>query len=590
MTELDRQVRRTQIRLWGNCWLRQVCWTATAVAASFAVVVFISRLFGLDWPLVWIGTGFAAGALVASLVWSLVGRPDRHVAAAALDEAAGLRERVSSGLYCTASVDPFEHAVLQDAQDVAGSVSVRQHIKLRFPTPAVYTTVALVVAVVMLLLPDGMLERSEARERRELARRIERTRVEVKQRLEPIKRIAETNPALEDLKAELEKLEQEPAGKLTNPQDIRREAVKKIDKLSDALRQQRASARFDQVSETKRMLRRIRQQNQGATQKLSKALARGDFKGAREEVSQLQDMLATLKHTEDQEMVRQMQKQLKDLAGQLEKTADDKRLREKLERAGVKKEDIERMLRNLTKKDLDQLKDRLKKSGLTQKQIDQLAKQLQSRKAACTACRQMSRAMSSAASACGRGDLEGAAGGMQAAGDQLSELEQLEQELNQLESQLAQCQGAKDGLCGTGSCKGTKFGAGMGRLGQGRGGLAPEDGTSGFGYKIHRQKVHTGKGRIIGQFLVDAEQLKGGVTSELVEVVAAEERDATDAINRDRIPRQYQKSVKEYFSYVQKALGRPDGPATGDNPASSSDEKRSGAEEGSADSGESDEG
>jgi len=119
----------------------------------------------------------------------------------------------------------------------------------------------------------------------------------------------------------------------------------------------------------------------------------------------------------------------------------------------------------------------------------------------------------------------------------------------------------------------------------GRGGLAPEDGTSGFGYKIHRQKVHTGKGRIIGQFLVDAEQLKGGVTSELVEVVAAEERDAADAINRDRIPRQYQKAVKEYFSYVQKALGRPDGPATGDKPASSADERRSGAEEGSSESG-----
>ncbi len=583
MTELDRQVRRTQVRLWSNRWLRQVSWTTAVVAGTFAVVAFISRLCGFQWPLLGIGMGLAVGAFLASLIWSLVGRPDQHVAAAALDEAAGLRERVSSGLYCTSSSDPFERAVLQDAQEVAGSVSVRQHIKLRFPTPAVYTFAAVLVAGIMLLLPDGMLERSEAREQRELARRVERTRVEVKERLKPIKKIAETNPALEDLKKELEKLEQEPAGKLMQPQDIRREAIKKIDKLSDVLRKQRADQRFDQVSEMKKMLRRVRQRNQGATQKLTKALAKGDFKAAKEEVQRLQDMLATLKHKEDQEMVKQLQDQLKDLAKQLDKIADDKQLREKLEQAGIKKEDVERLLKNLSKKDLDQLKKLLREQGLSQKQIDKLAKQLQSRQAACTACQRMSQAMGNAASAAAQGDMEGAAGQMQAAGDQLSELEQLEQEMNQLESQLSQCQNAKNGLCPGSGCKNGGKGPGMGKLGQGRGGLAPEDDTSGFGYKIHRQKVHTGKGKIIGQFLVDAEQLKGGVTSELAEVVAAEERDATDAINRDRIPRQYQKSVKEYFSYVQKALGKPSRPAASDKSASSS------GEDGATESGASDE-
>lgn len=584
MTELDRQVRKTQVRLWGNRWLRQVCWTTTAVTGAFAVVVFISRLYGLETPLLWVGAGLALGALIASLIWSLVGRPDRHAAAAVLDEAAGLRERISSGLYCTESTDPFAQAVLQDAQNVASVVTVRQHLKLRFPKPAVYTTIAIIVAGVLLLLPDGMLERSEAKEQRELARRIERTRVEVRERLQPIKKIAETNPALKDLKQQLEKLEQDPNGKLMQPQDIRREAIKKIDKLSDALRKQRGSDRFDKVHEMKKMLRRIRQRNQGATGKLTKALAKGDFKTAQEEVKQLQDMLATLKHKEDREMVKQLQNQLKTLSKQLEKIADDKQLREKLEQAGVKKEDVERMLKNLTKKDLDQLKKQLQQNGLSQKQADQLAKQLQSRKSACTACKRMSQAMSNAAGACGKGDMEGAAGGMQAAGDQLSELEQIEQEMNQLESQLSQCQNAKDGLCGGQGGKKQGGCGGMGKLGQGRGGLAPEDDTGGFKFKIHRQKVHTGKGKIIGQFLVDAEQLKGGVTTELADVVAAEERDATDAINRDRIPRQYQKAVKEYFSYVQKALSRS---AATDKDKSSSAAESSDSESQSSDSEES---
>ena len=97
-------------------------------------------------------------------------------------------------------------------------------------------------------------------------------------------------------------------------------------------------------------------------------------------------------------------------------------------------------------------------------------------------------------------------------------------------------------------------GSGMGRLGQGRGGLAPEEETS-IAFKAERSKVYTGQGKIIGQFLIEGEQVKGEASSELAEIISAEERNATDAINRDRIPRQYQRSVKEYFSRVQKLLG-----------------------------------
>ena len=92
----------------------------------------------------------------------------------------------------------------------------------------------------------------------------------------------------------------------------------------------------------------------------------------------------------------------------------------------------------------------------------------------------------------------------------------------------------------------------MGKLGRGRGGLAEEQETN-VAFKHERAKVHTGKGAIIGQFLVDGEQAKGEVKSVLAEVASAAERDASDRINRDRIPRQYQKAVKEYFSNVKRS-------------------------------------
>lgn len=101
----------------------------------------------------------------------------------------------------------------------------------------------------------------------------------------------------------------------------------------------------------------------------------------------------------------------------------------------------------------------------------------------------------------------------------------------------------------------------MGQLGQGRGGLAPEKQTD-VAFKTERGKVHTGKGAIVGQFLVDGEQVKGEMKSNLVEVVSAAEREASDRINRDRIPRQYHKAVKAYFSNIQRSVkeNKPKGP------------------------------
>ena len=49
------------------------------------------------------------------------------------------------------------------------------------------------------------------------------------------------------------------------------------------------------------------------------------------------------------------------------------------------------------------------------------------------------------------------------------------------------------------------------------------------------------------------------MSESLTRVVSAAERDATDRVNRNRVPRQYQKAVKEYFSTVQRVLGDPSG-------------------------------
>ncbi|RME37207.1 MAG: hypothetical protein D6788_09955, partial [Planctomycetota bacterium] len=87
--------------------------------------------------------------------------------------------------------------------------------------------------------------------------------------------------------------------------------------------------------------------------------------------------------------------------------------------------------------------------------------------------------------------------------------------------------------------------------------------------KIHRGKVPTRKGAIIGEFWVDGEQLSGEARTSVEEVFIAAEHEASDRINRNRVPRQYHKAVKAYFSGVRRSVEELHPPAS-PTPAASS--------------------
>lgn len=575
MTALQRQVQRMQRRLWTNRWLHCGSWSATVGIAAFAVVVLLAKMFGWALPWGWIALGLLAAAVTAATIASLIRRPDDVTAAAALDEAAGLRERISSGLYCAASDDPYARAVVVDAERISQSVTVRQHIPLRVPTPVWYAGLGVVAAGILLLLPSGWLQSSEAQAEPNDREIVERRQVEVKKRIEQIRKDANSystlanDQVMKDLVADLEKLAEQP---FDNPEARRHEAQKRIDRAADAIKKQRAGEEFDKVAEMKKMLGGIKTEGQPDTpaQKLAQALAEGDFKAANEAVKTLQSQLASMKDSEKSEATQKMQEQMERLSKQLDKLSDNAQLQKKLEQAGLSKKDAQQLAKKAEQGDQKELQKALEKSGMGQSQIESLMSQIQKRAGACSACRNMSGAMSQAAASLAQGQTGDAASNLQGVGAQLSEMEQLEQEMNQLESALAGLQQGKDGLESCSACQGTgmvggmpcsqcqgggmKAGAGLGKLGRGRGGLAPQQQTN-VAFKMERTKVYTGPGAIIGRFLIDGEQVKGEATRELVDVITAEERNATDAINRDRIPRQYQKSVKDYFTRVQKVLG-----------------------------------
>lgn len=558
MTHLDRQVSVAQHRLWLNRWMHAVSVCLAVALIALALVLLIERSYDLGWPTRWIALTLAGLGIGASVVWTAIAREGRDTAAVQLDQAAGLRERLSSARHCRSDADPFARAVLADAERISASVTARRHIRLSVPRPLPWTVSSGAVVGLMFLVTPGWLKPVEESRAEQVAVRLEQTRNDVEKHLEPLRRLAEANPILEEYQEEIDGLDKQSGGRLRRPGDLRHEAVKKIDSLADTVRRRREHEKFKTVRAMRKVMRRI-SSSEAPTDKLARALAKGDFKAANEEIDKIKEQLATLKSEQDSETVKKLSEQLARLAKQIEQAAADDRLAAAMKKAGLSEEEAKRMLESLSKKDMDQLKQELADKGLTEKQIQKLAQQLKQHGEASEMAKQLAKKLGQAAEAAACGAAGEAMSGLSQAGAQLSELEQLEQEMGQLDSALAALENAK-GDVGSNPGEGSGQGGdqpgrgGMGPNGQGRGGRAREEKTD-VGFKTERGKVHVGKGGITGEFLVDGAQVPGEIGTSVSEVVSAAERDASDRIKRDRIPRQYQTAVKAYFSNVRRSIG-----------------------------------
>lgn len=577
MSLLQHTIVAVQRRLWANRFLTHLVQCLAVGAFTFALLFLAQRLFGLVWPVYTIGAMLLGLCVVVALIWTISRREGQLVAAAYLDEAAGLRERVSTARYCAGqSDDPFAGAVVADAERAVQDLRPARLVRFVIPPQWGWALIALVVAPLPALVPFGLLKPAEVRANEEKKAAIESTRVAVKKEMDQIRDLVEKTPALDDLKAKEENPDLGAVPAEQSASDVRHEALKKIDRYEDALRQKKGSDRFDSLTDMRKMMRAIKppESNEAPTQKLADAMKQGDFTAAKEEIEKLKEQLATLKADEDKEMVEKIGQQLEQLSKQLEQLAVDDKLAKQLEEAGLKKEDLERMLERLSKKDLEQIQKKLEESGVTKEKAESIAKQLQQKQGAKNMAGKMAKSMKDGAQAAKGGDGQSAAAQLSAASDQLSQLEQLEQEMAQLDAAASAMADAKDNIekqcskCGgsgkqgdkpCGGCGGKGNGpsqGGMGREpGQGRGGRAEQE-QSAVGFKTERQRVHSGKGSIIGQMVYEGEQIPGEASSELSATVAASEREASELIHRDRIPRQYHKAVKAYFSKVKDGMDK----------------------------------
>jgi hypothetical protein len=577
MSIIDQQVHRTRFRLTTNVTLRHIAWGVLAAAAAWTVVILVERAFVLGIPLGWSAAIVAGLGLISVAVAAYRARAGRLAAAVVLDEAAGLKERVSTSLTCRTSRDPFAQATVHDAERTAGGVHVPSHVRYRAPElwPWSVATVAVALLFFQFMPPLNLLAGEDREEGDALAAaRDERENVEaaLQQQIERVKQRLQDKPALAGLEDQIEKLEL-PNEPTKTPEDVRREAVKKIEKVSDKLKQRLEADALNALDRLKRELAKLETpKGDDPGSKLSQALASGDMEAAKKALSDLKEKLEEAAKSGDPEAQRklaEMQQKLDDLAKQLAKLADQEKLQKDLENiAGLSEEQARKLLEKLSGMDPKQIAEQLQKqladSGLSQKQLEQLAKKIAQDQKVRQQLQSMAQAMANACQACqqcqsgGQGSAAGLQGAMQAAMGQLSDLEMAEQMMNELQAQLAELERLKEGVC-QGNCRGrgpgdpNRVGRPGARPGHGYG-YSGDKQRGAHQYAATRAKTRTQGGRIIGQMLIDGPQVKGEAGAEVEEAVESALRDREDAVEREEVPRQYQRVVQFYFDRLAGLL------------------------------------
>ncbi len=610
MGNLDRVIRRTQFRLWLNRWFRLLGWSICLAAAAWTLVWLADRLLVPGrLPMDWVALGAAVVGMVGSFLWMFFTRERPLAAAMALDEAAGLQERVSTGLVVRAEASsrgPFAQAVVADAEQAVAGLSPRRLIPVRWTRSLSWGSAMLAAALLSLLLPEWDLlgrKKAQAQQNERLAR-LAAVQAAVARPAALIEEIEKKHPDLND-KPPVPELAG-PRRSEHDPDALRRETVKKLDRLQDALKEKAQTEQFRALEEVKKRLQQLGEPRdpQDELHALMSALARNDFDQARRALEALQQRLAQQAGDGrlDPQAAEATRKRLEELSKKLKEAGRDQRSQRELQNAGLSENEAGQIQQALAQADAQQLEkmarelaERLQNQGMTQEQARQMLEKMRQRQNACQQCQGLGDMLGQAAEALSGGDATAAAGAVAEAGGMLGEMEQLEQELHEVEAELSQLNEAREEMeeasCfggeswrrsrerraqGEGMCEGGGVGPG---IGTGRGGGTTTwnepPGTTAMSKRVAAKARF--KGQVIGQRYLESAVLSDRAAAEFAEAARAAEIEATDALNKDRIPRAYRRAVKNYFDRLGDAVPLGGGAKPGgDAPGSGGGETASG--------------
>lgn len=576
MEEIFGLLRKAGRRLSLNAYLDRFHWIAIYVASLACVVALSAKGFPAVESL--IGWSWLAPVLIGAAVLGAVGlwvrrRPTTLHVAIEVDERLALREKISTAMVCRGQADGFAQAAVEDAIQVARDPKTSEKVRRFFPIglPARWwLSPAFVAAAVLITLfvPNGdLLARDQAKVSaenlqriKEYQKQVEDTLIEVAQKTgidrEELKKLIEDKPG-EDIDNPGERDDPQ------SPEEAQKETFKDLKRLEEALREQTESEKAQALRELENRLGELDVKNKkGAASELGKALQQGDFKKARAALEEMKDALKKGELNEEQQ--KALADQLQKLAEQMDQLAkQNKALEDALKQAGLDA--------NMASHPADLLQALQNAQNLTPAQKQQLQQMAQAMANAGQMMQKMSGAMKQMAQGmpCVR-----PGGGMPGAGkmgDQLSQMEMMQQQMNSLQQTISDIQSQCNGL-GQGMGVGNKAGlgqgqamaqwqammqqmqggkGGMGNHGRGNGGRASRLATKGS-TTPDKVNVERQQGPIIGETYIESDgQIRGESRAAFVKQVQTASNRSRQELENNKIGVEYEDAVKHFFGELE---------------------------------------
>jgi hypothetical protein len=526
-TVLQRQLARVSRRLFLQTLLDCLVW-CWAGALAVSAVWFLLQPFLIESPPDWlrwaVAGGLAGAGAVLAVVLACVWAPSRLAAALSLDERFGLKERVTTMLTLGPGVEatPAGQALLEDATQKVTGINVGERFPVRFRWSAVTVPVGAVVLALIALFYEPPLSQATSTADKEL-KQPPANKEEIEKKLQDVaKKLPPKKPEDKDKSRDIQKIEAELRELVNRPRDNReqlRDRAQEMTQLEAEMKkqqkllQEKADAMKEQLRQLGKMSDKDKDENR-MTKELEKALAKGDFDQAKEEVEKLAKKLKDDELKDDEK--EQLKKQIQDLKDKLERIAkqedEEERLKDLAKKGELDPEALERELQNLKKKS-DELKD-----------LEEIAKEL----GECQKCM-------------GKGDKEGAAKSLKEAAQKMRRMKLDDQQLQDLKEQLQALQECKNCM-GNGMNKSKR-----------PGGRRPEDKEGDYKPLDNRVRVEfdkSGQKEILD--FVPGRTYKKKSSAEIAGEVKQASQEAPEAIERQRIPRAASEMAKGYYEKLRQ--------------------------------------
>lgn len=549
-------------------------WTVTFAVAAVVLVIVVDRAFALgigesSWRsmpvMAWVGLGSLAAALVAGGVWAVVTRPRESGVAHIVDERAGLRESLSTALCVERESDPWSRAVIESATDKARRVVVRDAVPIEGPSAWRFPTAAIVVLLLtFFLMPkfDLLGNRAEAQAAADAREEIEAAVQDARDTEAQIREIMQRTGLGEEEPTDDAELDAE-LTKPRTPDEIRKEAIRKLTDLNDKLSKKMDSEEAKSLDAVKDMMRRLTTPGHGELSEFARQLSRGNFDKARQELESLNQKLQNGELSEEQK--EQLQQQMQSLAEQMQSLSEQQgAMQQALQKAGITPEQAKQLASN--PQALQQaLQNNQNLSDAQKQQLQQMANAMQQ---AASQCQGMSQAMSQMAQGMSQQGSQGAQQGMDSMSGQLSSMEMMQAEMQAMSDAMGECQGqmAALGECsggGSGSSwaqgankpgmtgqfsQGSSMSQGSGSGGPGKGnGAGPDAQAADFYYKGEKANVQNQGGATIASRYVFEEQVRGEATAEFGAAIEQAAEQAAEEIANMNVDPQFRAAVKHYY-------------------------------------------